>query len=72
MSHWRLFVVGGLIALPFLVWAGLGTYYLWSIGWGFYAWWPMFLLMTCGYGLAYYWQRNKTLPVFSTDLNCPC
>jgi predicted GTPase len=61
MSRWRLFVVGGLILLPFLIWAGLGTYYLWSIGWGFYAWWPMFLLMTAGYGLAHYWQRNKSL-----------
>ena len=36
-------------------------YYLWTIHWGFWAWWPMFFLMATGYGLAHYWQRNKSL-----------
>ena len=61
MSRWRLVVVASFLLLPVLIWAGLGMYYLWTIHWGFWAWWPMFFLMTAGYGLAHYWQRNKSL-----------
>ena len=41
MSRWRITLVTGLISLPVLVWAGFGTYYLWTKGWGLYAWWPL-------------------------------
>lgn len=61
MSRWRILVVAGLISVPLLVWAVLGSYYLWSIGWGFRAWWPMMALVTVGYLLAWYWQRKRQL-----------
>jgi predicted GTPase len=61
MSRWRILVVVGLIGLPFLAWAGLGSYYLWKIGWGFYAWWPMAMCMAAGYFLGWYWQHKRQL-----------
>ncbi len=61
MSVWRIVLVAALISLPFVVLAGVGSYYLWIIGWGFYVWWPIFLCMAGGYGLAWYWQRKRVL-----------
>jgi hypothetical protein len=37
MSRWRIMVVVALVGLPFLAWAGIGTWYLWKVGLGFYA-----------------------------------
>ncbi len=70
MSLWRIVVVAGLIVLPFLALAGVGTYYLWQIGWGFYVWWPIFLSMALGYGLGWYWQHKRVLlrPMTSSAL----
>ena len=38
MSRWRVLVVAALVSTPILVWTALGWYYLWTIGWGFWAW----------------------------------
>ncbi len=61
MSRWRITVVALLLAGPLLVLAGAGSYYLWFHGWSLYVWWPMMSLMGIGYGLAIYWQGQKTL-----------
>jgi predicted GTPase len=61
MSRWRILVVIGLILVPFLLLASLGSYYLWTLHWGFYAWWPMALCMGIGYTLGWYWQRKRQL-----------
>jgi hypothetical protein len=61
MSRWRIAVVAGLLTLPLVILMGLGGYYLWSSGWGFYAWWPMGLSFTLGYLLAWYWHRKQQL-----------
>lgn len=61
MNRWRVIVVVSLIAVPILGWAGVGSYYLWSIGWGFWAWWLMMSMVALGYFLAWHWQRNRQL-----------
>jgi predicted GTPase len=61
MSRWRVAVVAALLAGPFVVLAGVGTYYLWERRWWFYAWWPMAACMGLGYLLAWYWQRRRVL-----------
>jgi predicted GTPase len=61
MSRWRIVVVASLIVLPFLVWAGVGTYYLWITGWGFILWWPLMACVAAGYLLAWYWQHKRQL-----------
>jgi small GTP-binding protein len=61
MSRWRILVVVGLIVVPILAWAGVGTFYLWKEGWGFYAWWPLMACMALGYLLGWYWQRKRQL-----------
>jgi predicted GTPase len=61
MSRWRIVVVAALIGGPFVVLAAVGSYYLWAMHWGFYAWWPMAASMALGYLLAWYWQRRKVL-----------
>jgi predicted GTPase len=61
MSRWRIAVVIGLILVPFLFLAGIGSYYLWTMHWGFFAWWPMALCMAVGYTLGWYWQRQRLL-----------
>jgi predicted GTPase len=61
MSRWRILVVAGLISVPILAWAAVGAYYLWKIGWGFWAWWPLMAMVALGYGLAWYWQRKRQL-----------
>lgn len=69
MSRWRIAVVLGLILLPVLVLTGLGSYYLWTLHWGFYAWWPMAACTTLGYLLGWYWQYRRKLlhpPDFDT------
>jgi predicted GTPase len=61
MSRWRILLVAGLVGIPFVAWAGIGSYYLWKIGWGFAAWWPMAFCMGAGYLLGWYWQRKRQL-----------
>jgi predicted GTPase len=61
MSRWRIVVMLLLIAAPMLILAGLGSYFVWNKGWGLYFWWPMALLMTAGYVLGWYWQRQRRL-----------
>ena len=61
MSRWRIALVIGLTLVPFLFLAGAGSYYLWTLHWGFFAWWPMALCMAVGYTLGWYWQRKRLL-----------
>jgi predicted GTPase len=61
MSRWRVVVVICLLVLPFLLLAGVGTYYLWSLSWGILTWSVMVLLMGTGYVLAWRWQEQKVL-----------
>ena len=72
MSRWRIAVVIGLTLVPFLFLAGAGSYYLWTLHWGFFAWWPLALSMGIGYTLGWYWQRKRLLlhpPDFSAPLH---
>jgi predicted GTPase len=70
MSRWRIAVVIILTLAPFLVLAGLGSYYLWTLHWGFFAWWPLALCMGVGYTLGWYWQRNRLL-LHPPDFSAP-
>ncbi|HWG42779.1 MAG TPA: GTPase [Gemmataceae bacterium] len=70
MSRWRILVVIGLTGVPFLSLAGLGSYYLWTLHWGFFAWWPMALCMALGYTLGWYWQRKRLL-LHPPDFSAP-
>jgi predicted GTPase len=69
MSRWRILVVVTLLLLPVVVLAATGSYYLWTLHWGFYAWWPLAACMAAGYLLGWYWQRKRRLlhpPDFGT------
>src|SRR6516162_951020 len=69
MSRWRVILVAVLIVAPFLFLASVGSYYLWSLHWGFIIWWPLALCMAIGYTLGWYWQRQRRLlhpPDFSS------
>jgi predicted GTPase len=61
MSRWRIIVVAALLIVPVLVLAGVGSYFLWARGWGFYAWWPLAACMAAGYLLGWYWQHKQRL-----------
>ncbi len=61
MSRWRVVVVICLLVLPFLLLAAVGTYYLWTISFGFLAWTIMALLMGTGYVLGWRWQHKRVL-----------
>src|SRR5436309_2756633 len=61
MSRWRIVVVLVLVAVPFLVLAGAGSYWLWISGRGLLVWWPMMALAALGYILGAYWQRKQML-----------
>jgi predicted GTPase len=61
MSRWRILVVIGLVCVPVVGLACVGSYYLWLNGWGFIAWWPMLLSMAVGYALGWYWQHKRQL-----------
>jgi hypothetical protein len=54
-------VVLGLVAVPFLLLAGIGSYFLWQSHWGFRAWWVLAGFMAAGYCLAWYWLRKRQL-----------
>jgi len=70
MSRWRVVVVIGLIIVPFLFLAGVGSYYLWQSPWGLYVWWPMATCMALGYLIGWYWQRKQRL-LRPADWNAP-
>ncbi|MFN4260432.1 MAG: GTPase family protein [Gemmataceae bacterium] len=61
MSRWRVVTVAVLILGPFAVLAGVGWYYLWTLGWGLYSWFALLVAVTFGYLLAWYWQRKRLL-----------
>jgi predicted GTPase len=61
MSRWRIALVLGLILVPFIVLAGIGSYQLWIGGWAFIVWLPLALCTGLGYWLAWHWQRKKRL-----------
>jgi hypothetical protein len=60
MSRWRIAVVGVFLIGPFAILAGLGWYFLYQ-QWGLWTWWPLATSLAVGYGLAYYWQRQRRL-----------
>lgn len=61
MNPRRMLAVAGLALLPFLFLMGVGSYHLYSTGWGFIAWWPMAACLALAYGLGWYWtRRSKT------------
>ena len=61
MSRWRISVVAGLILVPLLAWAGVGSYYLFVNGWGRIIWWPLMACAALGYLLGWYWQHKRQL-----------
>jgi predicted GTPase len=61
MSRWRIVLVITLLVLPFALLAGVGSYYLWTLRWGFYFWCLMAACMSLGYVLAWYWQHKRRL-----------
>jgi predicted GTPase len=61
VSRWRIAVVLGLIALPFLFLAGVGTYFLWQSHLGFWTWCVVSVFMATGYVLAWYWMHRRQL-----------
>ena len=75
MSRWRILVASSLVAIPFVVLACVGSYFLWKNGWALLFWWPMVACMLLGYSLALYWHRRKQLlrpadeipPLYWTD-----
>lgn len=70
MSRWRVVLVLLLIGAPFLSLAGVGSYYLWTLHWGFLCWWPLALCMLLGYTLGWYWQRQRLL-LHPPDFSAP-
>jgi predicted GTPase len=70
MSRWRVLVVLALVAVPFVLLAGLGSYYLWRESLWLYVWWPMAACMMAGYLLGWHWQRKKRL-LHATDTPPP-
>jgi predicted GTPase len=70
MSRWRIAVVAALILVPFVGLAGVGTWYLWTSGVGFWTWWILFACLSGGYLLGWYWQR-KSLLLRPPDFDAP-
>ena len=61
MSRWRIAVVAVLTLGPFVVLAGIGSYYLWETGHGIEFWWVMAACLSAGYLLGWYWQHKRQL-----------
>jgi len=61
MSKARIGLLLFLFLAPWLFLAGVGSYHLWSTGWLFWAWWPMFLAFGLAYLLAWHWTRRRKL-----------
>jgi predicted GTPase len=75
MSRWRIIVVALLTVGPFVVLAGIGSYFLWTSGEALLFWWLMAACLSAGYLLGWYWQHKRQLlrppnfepPLFWTD-----
>lgn len=61
MMRGRLLLIASLVALPVIFLVGSGAYYLWSIGWAFWAWWPMGTCLALAYFLLWRWQKQFRL-----------
>lgn len=61
MPRWRLFVLAGLVAAPFLILVGFGMYHLWYSGLAFWLWWPLSASLAIAYFLAWRWQKKQRL-----------
>jgi predicted GTPase len=61
MSKWRIIVVVLLTVGPFGVLAGIGSFYMWTHGWGIAFWWLMAACLSAGYLLGWYWQHKRRL-----------
>ena len=59
MSKARIGLLGFLFLAPWFFLIGAGSYHLWSTGWLFWAWWPMFLSFALAYFLGWRWTRRK-------------
>jgi predicted GTPase len=70
MSRWRIAVVLGLVVLPVLFLAAVGSYHLWQAGLSLLVWWPMMACVALGYLLGAYWQRRRKL-LHPVDLTPP-
>jgi predicted GTPase len=71
VSRWRIIVMAALFAVPVVVLAGLGSYYLWHEGLWIYVWWPLAACMIAAYVLGWYWQKHRKLlpsPDFTPSL----
>ncbi len=65
MSTRRLIAVALLSLAPFVFLIGVGSYHLYSTGWGFLAWWPMMGCFALAYFFGWRWTRGsraKLLP----------
>lgn len=72
MSRWRVTLVVVLLLVPFVFWAGVGSYFLWREGLARTLWWPAAACWVLGYVLAWHWQRKQRLlrpPDFTPDVH---
>jgi predicted GTPase len=61
MSRWRIVVVVLLSVGPFVILAGIGSYYLWTVHLGLLFWCLMAACLSAGYLLGWYWQHKRRL-----------
>jgi predicted GTPase len=61
MSRWRIAILVVLAGWPVVALAALGSYYLWTSGWSFPAWWLMAGSLGLAYLLGWYWHRQRQL-----------
>jgi predicted GTPase len=69
MISWRWWVLGSLVAAPFLFLIVFGGYQLWATGWFFWAWWPLTASLALAIFLAWRWQKNRKL--FGVEFKAP-
>ncbi len=72
MRRWRYAILLALLLLPVLVLIGAGSWYFWSEGLWFTAWWPLAGCWALALFLAWWWQRQAKLlpgPDFSPSLH---
>lgn len=61
MNPRRALVIAGLVLAPLLFLVCVGSYHLYSTGWGFIAWWPMAGCLALAYFLGWRWTRKSKL-----------
>ncbi len=72
MKFYRWVVVAALISAPVLFLVIVGSYHLYSTGWGFIVWWPMAGSLTLAYVLSWYWTRRSRAQLLpSTGFETP-